>query len=104
MSAEEVKILHEAIKLDRMSAEVWAWFTPEEWEMIDSLFAFWTTEDVNEELPVAAPQRRLERSLEQSSTEASDSIYSAAASSTYEDDEQAQRPRQNHIGASARWT
>ena len=37
MSAEEVKILHEAIKLDRMSAEVWAWFTPEEWEMIDSL-------------------------------------------------------------------
>ena len=71
MSAEEVKILHEAIKLDRMSAEVWAWFTPEEWEMIDSLFAFWTTEDVNEELPVAGPQRRLERSLEQSSTEAS---------------------------------
>ena len=65
MSAEEVKILHEAIKLDRMSAEVWAWFTPEEWEMIDSLFAFWTTEDVNEELPVAGPgpQRRLERSL-----------------------------------------
>ena len=104
MSAEEVKMLHEAIKLDRMSAEVWAWFTPEEWEMIDSLFAFWTTEDVNEELPVAGPQRRLERSLEQSSTEASDAIYSAAASSIYEDDEQAQHPRQNHIGASARWT
>ena len=77
MSAEEVKILHEAIKLDRMSAEVWAWFTPEEWEMIDSLFALWTTEDVNEELPVAAPQRRLERSLEQSSTEASDPPTSA---------------------------
>ena len=203
-----------------MSAEVWAWFTPEEWEMIDSLFAFWTTEDVNEELPVAGPQRRLEGSLEQLSTEASapptsarmthdaemyteierflrgfdltlDSIYAlapsasevqewtepqrrskvsacqpsarasvsstpapvtplddfytqaaeyrevqdfesslfevssvplpepsaernakkrrlsmylAAASSIYEDDEQAQHPRQNHIGASARWT
>ena len=38
-------------------------FTPEEWELIDSLFALWTTEDVNEELPVAGPQRRLERSL-----------------------------------------
>ena len=64
MSSEEVKILHEAIKLDRMSAEVWAWFTPEEWEMIDSLFALWTTEDVNEELSVlvAGPRRRLERS------------------------------------------
>ena len=38
MSAEEVKMLHEAIKLDWMSAEVWAWFTPEEWGLIDSLF------------------------------------------------------------------
>ena len=45
--------------------------------MIDSLFAFWTTEDVNEELPAADPQRRLERSLEQSSTEASDPPTSA---------------------------
>ena len=68
MSAEEVKMLHEAIKLHRpdVSAEVLCrrGFTPEEWEMIDSLFAFWTTEDVNEELPVAGPgpQRRLERS------------------------------------------
>ena len=66
MSAEEVKVLHEAIKLHRpdVSAEVLrrGGFTPEEWELIDSLFAFWTPEDVNEELPVAGPQRRLERS------------------------------------------
>ena len=60
MSVEEVKMLHEAIKLDRMSAEVWVWFTPEGWELMDSLFALWTTEDVNEELPVAGTQRRLE--------------------------------------------
>ena len=42
MSAEEVKVLHEAIKLHRpdVSAEVLCrrGFTPEGWELIDSLF------------------------------------------------------------------